>query len=55
MLLATNSDYVLFPSVLLSEVDVSGTGEFTIGSAEVFSARNYYSNLHNMYSRESQE
>ena len=46
MLLATNSDYVLFPFVLLSEVDsVSGTGEFTIGSAEVFSGRNYYSNL----------
>lgn len=45
MSLATNGDYVLLPFVLLSEIDVSGTGEFTIGSAEVFSGRNYYSNL----------
>ena len=31
--------------VLLLEIEISGTGEFTIGSAELFSGRKCYSNL----------
>ena len=45
MLFDTSSDYVLLLFDLLLEIEVSGTGEVTNGSAEVFSGRKYHTNL----------